>query len=102
MPIWSYVYLFLIFASNCYVVSHENPRSVIHYLGEFLSFLSCVVVFAISYQVITVSYPILLSSLALVYPFAWSVIAYRQHYSFFLKPASEFAKTVEFGGNRDT
>ena len=53
----------------------------------------------VSYQVLAVSQPAVLVSLFLLYILLWSIWGYKEHYSFYWTPASEFAKTVELGEN---
>ena len=99
MPVWSYIYLFLVFIGSCYLILSVKPTSLFRFAGESLSFFSYVSLFIISYKIIEVSHPFILSTLLLLYIVFWGVLAYKEFYSFYWVPATEFVKTVELGEN---
>tara|TARA_Y100000310_G_scaffold326941_1_gene392570 strand:+ start:512 stop:943 length:432 start_codon:yes stop_codon:yes gene_type:complete len=97
MPIWSYFYLACLLASSLYLVVSVKPISFARVCGEMASVFSYVAIFVISYEQINVIEPFPLSTLLLLYTLLWGVFGYKEHYSFYWMPATEFAKTVELG-----
>ena len=97
MPIWTYFYLACLMASSIYLVLSIKPFSLVRLSCEVFSVFSYVTIFVISFELIDVMYPILFSTLLLIYTLLWGVFGYKEHYSFYWMPAAEFARTVELG-----
>ena len=97
MPVWTYCYLVIVVVCAIFSICTNKPKSAYQITGESLSVISCLGLFLISYGVVVVSQPLMLSTVFLVFMIAWSIWECRNHYSFYLMPASEFAKTVELG-----
>jgi hypothetical protein len=99
MPIWSYIYLVVLFLASIYLIVTVKPLSIVRIFGEVISVISYTAIFIISYNIIDVNHPITFASLFFVYALLWGVIGYKEHYSFYWMSADEFAKTVELGEN---
>ena len=100
MPIWAYVYLFIVLAGTLYTFITTKQKSLWMILRDTISVVSCVALFLLAFEIIHFDQSVAISTLFLaflIYSTYSALSESREDLSFYKMSAEEFAKTVELG-----